>query len=173
MSSKTIKLKTIDNKIYEVPIHLLRKVKLISGMLEQASDEGRIILLSEVKGNILELILEYLRHYKNFEPKKFSTPFPRKANKNFLKEILNDEWTFNFLQKLSIYEIVTLNDAAEYLQIRGLSRILTAKISYDINRLDMDEVKEKLGLDFNCFFGSNFEELEELERNNEAENSLS
>ena len=173
MSSKTIKLKTIDNKIYEVPIHLLRKVKLISGMLEQASDEGRIILLSEVKGNILELILEYLRHYKNYEPKKFSTPFPRKANKNFLKEILNDEWTFNFLQKLSIYELVTLNDAAEYLQIKGLDRILTAKISYDMNRLDMDEVKEKLGLDFDCLFKSNFEELEELERNNEAENSLS
>ena len=163
----------IDNKIYEVPIHLLRKVKLISGMLEQASDEGRIILLSEVKGNILELILEYLRHYKNFEPKKFSTPFPRKANKNFLKEILNDEWTFNFLQKLSIYELVTLNDAAEYLQIKGLDRILTAKISYDMNRLDMDEVKEKLGLDFDCLFKSNFEELEELERNVEAENSLS
>ena len=142
-------------------------------MLEQASDEGRIILLSEVKGNILELILEYLRHYKNFEPKKFSTPFPRKANKNFLKEILNDEWTFNFLQKLSIYELVTLNDAAEYLQIKGLDRILTAKISYDMNRLDMDEVKEKLGLDFDCLFKSNFEELEELERNVEAENSLS
>ena len=152
MSSKKIKLKTIDNKIYEVPIHLLRKVKLISGMLEQASDEGRIILLSEVKGNILELILEYLRHYKNYEPKKFSTPF---------------------LQKLSIYEIVTLNDAAEYLQIKGLSRILTAKISYDMNRLDMDEVKEKFGLDFDCFFGSNFEDLEEMERNVEAENCLS
>ena len=173
MSYKQVKLKTIDNKIYEVPIHLLRKVKLISGMLEQASDEGRIILLSEVKGNILELILEYLRHYKNYEPKKFSTPFPQKANKNFLKEILNDEWTFNFLQKLSIYELVTLNDAAEYLQIKGLSRILTAKISYDMNRLDMDEVKEKFGLDFDCFFGSNFEDLEEMERNVEAEKCLS
>ena len=80
---------------------------------------------------------------------------------------------FNFLQKLSIYEIVTLNDAAEYLQIKGLDRILTAKISYDMNRLDMDEVKEKLGLDFDCLFKSNFEELEELERNVEAENSLS
>ena len=73
-------MKTIDNKIYEVPIHLLRKVKLISGMVEQASDEHRIILLSEVKGNILERILEYLRHYKNFEPKKFSTPFPPKTD---------------------------------------------------------------------------------------------
>ena len=86
---------------------------------------------------------------------------------------MNDEWTFNFLQKLSIYELVTLNDAAEYLQIKGLSRILTAKISYDMNRLDMDEVKEKFGLDFDCFFGSNFEDLEEMERNVEAENCLS
>ena len=42
-----------------------------------------------------------------------------------------------------------------------------------MNRLDMDEVKEKFGLDFDCFFGSNFEDLEEMERNVEAENCLS
>ena len=39
--------------------------------------------------------------------------------------------------------------------------------------LNMVEVKEKFCLDFDCFFGTNFEELEEMERNIEAENCLS
>ena len=160
MSSKTIKLKTIDNKIYEVPIHLLRKVKLISGMLEQASDEGRIILLSEVKGNILELILEYLRHYKNYEPKKFSTPFPQKANKNFLKEILNDEWTFNFLQKFSLEESISLINAAHYLQIKGLLRIFAAKLAHEMCNCDVEEARAKFGIDCDM----NEDEIEEIDK---------
>ena len=86
---------------------------------------------------------------------------------------MNDEWIFNFIQKLSIYEIVALNDDAEYLQIKGLNRILKTKIYYDMNRLDMDDVKEKFCSDFEYLFGANFEELEGLERNIEAEKCLS
>ena len=172
MSANKIKLKTIDNKIFEVPIHILRKVKLISGMLEQASDEGRIILLSEVKGKSLEQILEYLKHFKNSEPKRISTHIQDKTDENFFRGILNDEWTYNFIKKLSIYEIITLNDAAQYLQIKRLSRILTAKIAYDMKSLDMDGAKEKFGIDFELF-EPHFEEYEEIENNYEAENYLS
>ena len=46
MSSNKVKLKTIDNKIFEVPVHILRKAKLISGMIDQASDENKIIILT-------------------------------------------------------------------------------------------------------------------------------
>ena len=52
------------------------------------------------------------------------------------------------MQKLSIYELVTLNDAAEYLQIRGLSRILTAKLDFDMNSWDISGTKEKILLEF-------------------------
>ena len=68
MSYRKVKLQSIDKKIYEVPINILRKVKLISGLVEQASDEGKIILLREIEGKHLEQIIKYLRHYKNFEP---------------------------------------------------------------------------------------------------------
>ena len=68
MNPIKVKLKSIDNKIFEVPIDLLKKVKFISGIVEQASEEKKIILLREVESKDLERVLGYLNHYKNFEP---------------------------------------------------------------------------------------------------------
>ncbi len=147
MSSKTIKLKTIDNKIYEVPIDILRKCKLISGLVEQASDESKIILLREVQAKQLEEILEYLKHYKNFEPKKIPKPFPERTDESFFRGILNDEWTFNYLQGFSIEEAVSIVNGAHYLRIKGLLRILAAKFAYETCNCDVEEAREKFGIE--------------------------
>ena len=147
MSHKKVKLKTIDNKIYEVPIDILRKCKLISGLVEQASDESKIILLREVEAKQLEEILEYLKHYKNFEPKKIPKPFPERTDEKFLRGILNDEWTYNYIQSLSIDEAISVVNAAHYLRIKGLLRLLAAKLSYEMCNCDVEEAREKFGIE--------------------------
>ena len=53
MSSNKVKLKSIDNKIFEVPVYILRKVKLIAEFVDQACEEKRIILLREVEAKDL------------------------------------------------------------------------------------------------------------------------
>ncbi len=146
MSNRKVKLKTSDKKIYEVPIDILRKAKLISGLVEQASDEGKIILLREVEAKHLEQIIQYLKHYKNFEPKKIPKPFPETTDEVFLRGILNDEWTFNFIQGLSIDEAVSIVNGAHYLRIKGLLRILAAKFSYEMCNCDVEEAREKFGI---------------------------
>ena len=160
MSCNKVKLKTIDNKLFEVPIDILRKVKLISEIVEQASDEGRIILLREVKGKYLEQILNYLRHYKNFEPKKIPRPFPERTDENFLRGVLNDEWTFNYLQKLSLDESISVINAAHYLQIKGLLRILAAKLAYEMCNCGIEEARAKFGIDCDM----NEEEIKEIDK---------
>ena len=147
MSLKKVKLKSIDNKIFEVPIDILRKAKLISGLVEQASDESKIILLREVEGKHLEQILQYLKHYKNFEPKKIPKPFPERTDEKFLRGILNDDWTFNFLQGFSIEEAVSIVNGAHYLRIKGLLRILAAKFAYETCNCDVEEAREKFGIE--------------------------
>ena len=147
MSCNKVKLKTIDNKIFEVPVHILRKAKLISGLVEQASDENKIILLREVEGKHLEQILQYLKHYKNFEPKKIPKPFPETTDEVFLRGILNDEWTFNYLQGFSIEEAVSIVNGAHYLRIKGLLRILAAKFAYETCNCDVEEAREKFGIE--------------------------
>ena len=160
MSCNKVKLKTIDNILFEVPIDILRKVKLISEIVEQASDEGRIILLREVKGKYLEQILNYLRHYKNFEPKKIPRPFPERTDENFLRGVLNDEWTFNYLQKLSLDESISVINAAHYLQIKGLLRILAAKLAYEMCNCEVEEARAKFGIDCDM----NEEEIKEIDK---------
>ena len=147
MSYRKVKIKTSDKKIYEVPIDILRKAKLISGLVEQASDESKIILLREVEGKHLEQILQYLKHYKNFEPKKIPKPFPERTDESFFRGILNDEWTFNYLQGFSIEEAVSIVNGAHYLRIKGLLRILAAKFAYESCNCDVEEAREKFGIE--------------------------
>ena len=147
MASNRVKLKSIDNKIFEVPIYILRKVKLISDFIDQASDEGKIILLREVESKDLIKIIDYLKHYKHFEPKKIPKPFPEKTNKKFLRKILNDDWTFNFLQQFTLEEVISLVNCANYLEIDGLIRILSAKLAYEMCNCDVEEAREKFGIE--------------------------
>ena len=147
MSCRKVKIKTSDKKIYEVPIDILRKAKLISGLVEQASDESKIILLREVEGKHLEQILQYLKHYKNFEPKKIPKPFPERTDESFFRGILNDEWTFNYLQGFSIEEAASIVNGAHYLRIKGLLRILAAKFAYETCNCDVEEAREKFGIE--------------------------
>ena len=74
-NSKTIKLKTNDNIIFEVPIDILHKVKFLSEILDFASDD-EVILLKEVDAKNFERIIDYLIHYKDTEPKEIPKPFP-------------------------------------------------------------------------------------------------
>ena len=147
MSLKKVKLKTIDKKIFEVNIDILRKAKLISGIVEQASEENKIILLREIEGKCLEDILSYLEHYKKFEPKKIPKPFPEKTDDKFLRSILNDEWTFNYLQKFTIEEAITLVNGANYLRIKGLLDILAAKLAHEMCNCETEEAREKFGIE--------------------------
>ena len=160
MSSHKVRLKTIDNKIFEVSIDILKKAKLISGMVEQASDENKTILLRELKGKCLEQILAYLKHYKNFEPKKIPKPFPERTDENFLRGVLNDEWTFNYLQNISLEEAINIVNGAHYLEIKGLIRILAAKLAYEMCNCDVEEARRKFGIECDM----NEEEIEKTDR---------
>ena len=159
MASNRVKLKSIDNKIFEVPVYILRKVKLISDFIDQACDEGKIILLREVESKDLSKIIDYLKHYKHFEPKKIPKPFPERTNKKFLRKILNDDWTFNFLQQFNLEEVISLVNSANYLEIDGLIRILSAKLAYEMCNCDEDEAREKFGIECDM----TFDEIMEME----------
>ena len=107
-NSQIIQLRTNDNKLFKVPKDILLKANLISELIEDAEKDNEAILLKEVDSKNLELIIEYLQHYKNMEPKEIPKPFPEKTDDEFLRSILNDEWTFNFIQKIDIEETISL-----------------------------------------------------------------
>ena len=95
---KKVKLKTSDNIIKEVDSNILMKSKLLDNLLKDFNEE-ELFSLPDVDSKYLELVIKYLEHYKDFEPKEVPKPFPERTDEEFMKGILNDEWTYNYLTK--------------------------------------------------------------------------
>ena len=147
MESKIVKLKSKDNQIYEVSIDLLEKAKLISGIVEDASDEDDTIFLREIDEINLIRIIDYLVHYQKEEPKEIPKPFPERTDDAFLRSILNDDWTFDFLQNMTLDEGINLINAANYLEINGLINILAAKLAHEMCNCEVEEARKKFGIE--------------------------
>ena len=147
MESQKVQLKSSDNVIFEVPVDILQKAKLLSDLLYEASEEKETIFLREVGSFSLEKIIQYLEHYKDFEPKEIPKPFPEKTDDAFLRGILNDDWTFDFLQQTSLEDLINLVNAANYLQIDGLINIIAAKLAHEMCNCEIEEARRKFGIE--------------------------
>ena len=147
MESGEVKLKSSDGKIFEVPIDILQKSKLFADINQSDEDEENEIELKEVDGKNLERIIEYLKHYKDIEPKEIPKPFPERTDDAFLRSILNDDWTFDYIQSMTLDEAINLINAANYLQIDGLQNILAAKLAHEMCNCDGEEARRKFGIE--------------------------
>jgi len=147
MESGEVKLKSSDGKIFEVPIDILQKSKLFTDINQNDEDEENEIELKEVDGKNLERIIEYLKHYKDIEPKEIPKPFPERTDDAFLRSILNDDWTFDYIQSMTLEEAINLINAANYLQIDGLINILAAKLAHEMCNCDVEEQRRKFGIE--------------------------
>ena len=147
MESGEVKLKSSDGKIFEVPIDILQKSKLFTDMNQSDEDEENEIELKEIDGKNLERIIEYLKHYKDIEPKEIPKPFPERTDDAFLRSILNDDWTFDFLQNMTLEEGINLINAANYLEINGLINILAAKLAHEMCNCEVEEARRKFGIE--------------------------
>ena len=147
MESGEVKLKSSDGKIFEVPIDILQKSKLFTDINQNDEDEENEIELKEVDGKNLERIIEYLKHYKDIEPKEIPKPFPDRTDDAFLRSILNDDWTFDFLQNMTLEEAIHLVNAANYLEIDGLINILAAKLAHEMCNCEVEEARRKFGIE--------------------------
>ena len=149
-----IKIRTRDKKMYKVQVDILLKSKLLVGLVQDYIDfiieDDEIIELSEVDSKNFDLIIDYLQHYKDKEPKEIPKPFPERTDEEFLRGILDNDdndWTYNFISKLSIEEAINLTNAADYLQIKGLIDLLAAKLAHEMCNCDVEESRKKFGIE--------------------------
>ena len=142
MESRKVKLITSDNVTREVDVNLLKKCILLKD-----NQGGEEVILNEVDAKNLDLIIQYLVHYKDMEPKEIPKPFPERTDEEFMKGLLNDEWTYNYLTNLTLEELCHLIGAANYLQIDGLINILDAKLVHEMCNCDVEEARQKFGIE--------------------------
>ena len=143
--AKKVKLKTSDNIIKEVDSDILMKSKLLRGLFEDLEPEEleEIIALNGVDSKYLDLIIKYLEHYKDMEPKEIPKPFPERTDEEFMKGILNDQWTYDYLTNQTLEELINLVNAADYLQIDGLINIIAAKLAHEKSNCTVEEARKK------------------------------
>ena len=145
-ANMTIDVKTSDNKIITgIPGDILLKSKLLSGIYEDYFEDT--IVLNEIDSKNFELVMEYVQHYKNMEPKEIPKPFPETTDEEFFRSILNDDWTYNFLTKLNISEAIKLINGAYYLQMDGLINLLSAKLAHEMCNCPIEEARRKFGIE--------------------------
>ena len=147
---KIVHIKSSDNKLFNTPIDILPKAKLISELIKDAIEDNESILLKEVDSKNLELIIDYLQHYKDKEPKEIPKPFPERTDEEFLRNIMDNDdndWTYNFISKLNLEEAINLVNAADYLQIQGLINLLAAKIAHEMCNCEVEEARKKFGIE--------------------------
>ena len=75
------------------------KSNLLKGLLEDYEGPEEVIVLSDINSKYLDLVIKYLEHYKDMEPKEIPKPFPERTDEEFMKGISNDEWTYDYLTK--------------------------------------------------------------------------
>ena len=142
MESSKVKLISSDKVTREVDVDLLKKSRLLKD-----AQGGEEICLNEVDSKNLELIIQYLEHYKDMEPKVIPKPFPERTDEEFMKAILNDDWTYNYITKPSLEDLINLVNAANYLQIDGLINIITAKLAHEMCNCTVEEARQKFGIE--------------------------
>ena len=159
VAPKKVKLKTSDNIIKEVDSNILMKSKLLDNLLKDSNEE-ELFSLPDVDSKYLELVIKYLEHYKDFEPKEVPKPFPERTDEEFMKGILNDQWTYDYLTNQTLEELINLVNAADYLQIEGLINIIAAKLAHEMCNCEVEEARKKFGIEYDM----TEEEIAEIDR---------
>ena len=148
----SIKLVTKEGK----EIEITKKDAELSELLKSAINDNpkeASFPLNELDEKSGEKIKEYLSHFNGAAPQEIEKPITSNEMKN-----LTDEWSANYIDKMSMEELVNLTVAANYMGINSLLDLCCAKVaslckdkseeeifkSFNINETFTDEEKNKI-----------------------------
>ena len=123
MNSDSILVRTKEGK--EFPIK--KTAAMLSNLLKKYIEEDKTsepITLEEVEEKIIDKIYEYLDHFNGQAPKDIEKPLQTNDMKN-----ATDEWSANFVDKISQQDLISLTTAASYMDISTLVNLCCAKIA--------------------------------------------
>ena len=135
----SIKLVTKEGK----EIEITKKDAELSELLKSAINDNpkeSSFPLNELDEKCGEKIKEYLSHFNGVAPPEIEKPITSNEMKN-----LTDEWSANFVDKMSTEELVNLTVAANYMGINSLLDLCCAKVA----TLCKDKSDEEIFKNFN------------------------
>ena len=135
----SIKLKSSDGKDYDAVEIGCKKSKYLKKLIEGGKSE---IVLDQIKGEILEKVVEYLKYYSD---KDFPT-LPEILKTNDLKSEVN-EWDFSFINPISYENTFHLINAGAQLELDHLYNLACLKIAAFMKGKSPEEVNEEFTIE--------------------------
>ena len=134
-----IKLKSSDAKEFDLSEEACKK----SSLLEKKISDGKTeIFLEDIKGEILEKIVEYLNYYVD----KDFPALPETLKGNDLKAEIS-EWDFNFIDKISYENTFHLINAGAFLNLDHLYNLACEKIAAFMKGKSPEEVNKEFTIE--------------------------
>ena len=135
---KIIKLKSkVDNYEIELTKKAAMRSELLKGLINDYPDET-IFNIDQVNKEALDKIKEYLQHYQDTEPKEIQRPLPSSDFKECV-----DEWDNKFICNEDNIEVLeNLILAANYMDIKPLLNLLSAKIALKIKGINTSTIRK-------------------------------
>ena len=137
---KNIKLIVKDNKEIEISKKAAELSELLKGAINDFPNEVNFPL-EDVDEKIAEKVKEYLAHFNGVAPAEIEKPLTQNEMKN-----LTDAWSANFVDKLTMDELVNLTVVANLMGINCLLDLCCAKIASMCKDKTEEEVLKTFGI---------------------------
>ena len=135
----SITLKSNDNKTFSLPENACKKSPYLQKLISEGKKE---INLDEIKGEVLEKVVEYLKYYSD---KDFPT-LPEVLKSNDLKAEIG-EWDFSFINPISYENCFHLINAGSLLQLNHLYELACSKSAAFMKGKTPDEVNKEFTIE--------------------------
>ena len=138
--SKIIKLITKEGKEIEIRKEDAELSELLKQTINDFPDEEKFPL-NEVDEKTGEKIKEYLTHFNGKAPPEIEKPLISNNMKN-----VTDEWSANFVDRMSLDDIINLDVAANYMGINSLLDLCSAKIASFFKDKSEEEIMKEFNI---------------------------
>ena len=152
-----IRLQSKDGKEYEISKKAAELSDLLRGTMSDYPNETSIPL-PEIDEKTIDKVLDYLTHFNGISPPEIEKPL-----KNCELKDATDEWSVNFVDKITMEELVNLTVAGNFMGINSLLDLCCAKIS----SLCKDKNEEEIFKTFNITETFTEEEKEMIRKENQ------
>ena len=118
-----IRLQSKDGKEYEISKKAAELSDLLKGTMNDYPNEASIPL-PDIDEKTIDKVLDYLTHFNGISPPEIEKPL-----KNCELKDATDEWSVNFVDKITMEELVNLTVAGNFMGINSLLDLCCAKIA--------------------------------------------
>jgi S-phase kinase-associated protein 1 len=133
---KTLTLISSDNKKVQIDSKSAERSVLLRGLIQDYSEDSDIPM-TDINGEILSKIVEWLIHWRDDEPKTIPKPLPSADFKD-----ATEEWNVEWITKFSLEDNYELIVAANYMDIKSLLDLACARIAIEFKGKTIEEIRE-------------------------------